>query len=219
MAGPRLRGSSLWFASANGGRLAFLRGLLAVWIAVESLWRCSNEALPLSSHVPIAHRRRAVHLARAPVLPLLYVHPAGACPSMESAVLRGVGAPVSAKLAGNPAFCWIILRSRSSSGGHTPSLYQFGSAPCSGNVEHASFLGRPLLFWWPARLSIAVATNGPRWVVPSVLISSATLPMPTRCPCSAFPIASSTRRTSRPRHFHVSVLDPGLARAPSCGSA
>ena len=188
---------------------AFLCGLLALWVAVASPLAALDEEL-LSAHM-VQHLLLSVVAAPlillgAPVLPLLYGTPrlivvAGIVPVLRSRPLRLLG-----RLAGEPAFCWSVAVAVFICW-HTPSLFQLAlrSEPWHG-VEHATFLGGGLLFWWPVVQPWPSHARWPRWSVPFYLFF-ATLPCDV---LSAF-LAFSDRVVypaylSAPRHFSVSAL-------------
>ena len=89
-------------------------------------------------------------LLGAPALPLLYGVPRrfmlhrGVARLFRSAWIRALG-----RVLAHPAVCWIVAMSVFI-GWHTPPMFQLGLRWEGWHaIEHASFLGSGLLFWWP----------------------------------------------------------------------
>jgi putative membrane protein len=188
---------------------AFLCGLLALWVAVGSPLAALDEELlsaHMVQHLLLSAVAAPLILLGAPALPLLYGTPrrvvlGGIVPVLRSRPLR-----LLSRLAGEPAFCWSMAVAVFI-GWHTPSLFQLAlrSEPWHA-VEHASFLGSGLLFWWPVIQPWPSHARWPRWSIPLYLFF-ATLPCDV---LSAF-LAFSDRVVypaylSAPRHFSVSAL-------------
>jgi putative membrane protein len=146
-------------------------------------------------------------LLGAPALPLLYGVPRrfglhrGVSSPFRSASVRALG-----RVLAQPTVCWIVAMSVFI-GWHTPSLFQLGLRSEGWHaIEHASFLGSGLLFWWPVVQPWPSAPKWPRWSVPLYLFA-ATLPCDG---LSAF-LAFSDRVVypaylAAPRHFGLSAL-------------
>jgi putative membrane protein len=188
---------------------AFLFGLLALWVAVGSPLAALDEELlsaHMVQHLLLSAVAAPLILLGAPVLPLLHGTPrrivvAGIVPVLRSRLLRVLG-----RLAGEPAFCWTIAVAVFI-GWHTPFLFQLGlRSEYWHGVEHASFFGSGLLFWWPVVQPWPSRARWPRWSIPLYLFF-ATLPCDA---LSAF-LAFSDRVVypaylSAPHHFNVSAL-------------
>jgi putative membrane protein len=195
--------------TARLGPFAFLCGLLALWIAVGSPLAALDEELlsaHMVQHLLLSAVAAPLILLAAPTLPLLYGVPRqivvdGLAPVVQSRPMR-----VLRRLAGEPVFCWstavaVLI------GWHTPSLFQLGlRSEYWHGVEHASFFGSGLLFWWPVVQPWPSTARWPRWSVPPYLFL-ATLPCDA---LSAF-LAFSDRVVypaylSAPRTFGLSAL-------------
>jgi cytochrome c oxidase assembly factor CtaG len=188
---------------------AFLFGLLALWIAVGSPLAAFDEELlsvHMVQHLLLSAVAAPLILLAAPALPLLYGIPrrvvlGGLAPLLRSRPARALG-----RVLGEPVLCWNVAVSVFI-GWHTPSLFQLGlRSEYWHAVEHASFLGSGLLFWWPVVQPWPSTARWPRWSVPLYLFL-ATLPCDA---LSAF-LAFSDRVVypayySAPRHFGLSVL-------------
>ena len=188
---------------------AFLSGLLALWTALGSPLAAFDHAL-LSAHM-VQHILLSAIAAPliqlgAPALPLLHGLP-------RRFVLRGLGPMFRwppllalARVLGHPAVCWSVA-TVVFIGWHTPTMFELGlrSGPWHA-VEHASFLGSGLVFWWPVVQPWPSTATWPRWSIPLYLFF-ATLPCDA---LSAF-LAFSDRVVypgylSAPRHFGLSAL-------------
>src|SRR5439155_23422009 len=105
-----------------------------------------------------------------------------------------------------PAICWSVAMVVFI-GWHIPPLFQLGLRSEGWHaVEHASFFGSGLMFWWPIVQPWPSTPKWPRWSVPLYLFA-ATLPCDA---LSAF-LAFSDRVVypaylSAPRHFGMSAL-------------
>ena len=157
---------------------AFLGALLAVWAAVDSpLAACDHVLLwvHMVQHLLLSAVAAPLIWLAAPVLPLwfgmrgrLLREPLIAL--LRSGLVRRVGRGL-----GHPAVCWIVATTVFV-GWHTPSMFQAAlrSGPWRA-VEHASFLGSGLLFWWPVVQPWPASARSPRWSMPLYLFL-ATLP-------------------------------------------
>jgi len=190
--------------------LAFAGGLFALWVAVGSPLAALDEEL-LSVHM-VQHLLLSVVappliLLGAPALPLLHGIPRrfmlhdGLARLLRSRPVRALGRAFAP-----PAISWSVA-TVTFVGWHTPQLFQLGLRSETWHVvEHASFLGSGLMFWWPVVQPWPSTTNWPRWWIPLYLFA-ATLPCDG---LSAF-LAFSDRVVyptylSAPRHFGLSAL-------------
>jgi len=146
-------------------------------------------------------------LLGAPALPLLYGIPrlfklrSQVARLLRSRLVRALG-----RVCAQPAICWTVAIVVFI-GWHLPPLFQLGLRSEGWHaVEHASFLGSGLMFWWPVVQPWPSTPKWPRWSVPLYLFAAI-------LPCdglSAF-LAFSDRVVypaylSTPRHFGLSVL-------------
>jgi putative membrane protein len=188
---------------------AFLGGLFALWAAVGSPLAAFDEAL-LSAHMVQHLLLTAVAapllLLGAPALPLLHGIPRGFVARGVARLLQSPPVRALGRVLGEPAVCWSVAMVVFI-GWHSPSLFQLGLRSERWHaVEHASFLGSGLLFWWPVVQPWPSTARWPRWSIPLYLFF-ATLPCDA---LSAF-LAFSDRVVypvylSAPRHFGLSVL-------------
>jgi putative membrane protein len=189
---------------------AFVGGLLAVWTATESPLAALDEELlsvHMVQHILLSLLAAPLILLGAPALPLLYGIPrplrlyGGVGRLLRSQLVRALG-----RILAQPGTCWSVAMVVFI-GWHVPPLFQLGLRSEGWHaVEHASFLGSGLLFWWPVVQPWPSAPKWPRWSVPLYLFA-ATLPCDG---LSAF-LAFSDRVVypaylAAPRHFGLSAL-------------
>ncbi|MGA7191916.1 MAG: cytochrome c oxidase assembly protein, partial [Candidatus Acidiferrales bacterium] len=75
----------------------------------------------------------------------------------------------------NPAFCWLAA-ALALIGWHVPAVFELALRwNWLHELEHVSFLGAGLLFWWPVIQPWPSAARWPRWSIPLYLFC-ATLP-------------------------------------------
>lgn len=149
---------------------AFLAGLGTVFVALAS---------PLDT---LADRRLVLHMAQhllllvvapaliavgAPAVPLLLGLPAGRVRVATGAFLTWL-----AERAGNP-LVGLAAMSLAIWGWHWPPAFELAlRSPAWHVVEHASFLGAGLLFWWPVVEPWPSRPRWPRWaVIPYLLLA------------------------------------------------
>jgi putative membrane protein len=189
---------------------AFVGGLFAFWAAIESPLAALDEELltvHMAQHILLSLLAPPLILLGAPALPLLYGIPrpfkvrVGVARLLRSALVRALG-----RVLAQPAICWIVAIAVFI-GWHTPPFFQLGLRSEGWHVlEHASFFGSGLLFWWPVVQPWPSTARWPRWSVPLYLFA-ATLPCDG---LSAF-LAFSDRVVypaylSAPRRFGLSAL-------------
>jgi len=190
---------------------AFAGGLFALWAAIGSpLAELDEELLSvhMAQHILLSLIAAPLILLGAPALPLLYGIPQlftlrrGAVRLLGSRFVRALG-----HVCAQPAICWSVAIVVFI-GWHLPPLFQLGLRSDNWHaIEHASFLGSGLLFWWPVVQPWPSTPKWPRWSVPLYLFA-ATLPCDG---LSAF-LAFSDRVVypaylSAPRHVAVSALE------------
>ncbi len=189
---------------------AFVGGLFALWAASRSPLAALDEELlsvHMAQHILLSLLAAPLILLGAPALPLLYGMPrhfklrGGVARLVGSRPLRGLRGVLA-----QPAICWSVAIAVFI-GWHMPPLFQLGLRSEGWHaVEHASFLGSGLMFWWPVVQPWPSTPKWPRWSVPLYLFA-ATLPCDG---LSAF-LAFSDRVVypaylSVPRHFGLSAL-------------
>jgi len=189
---------------------AFVGGLFALWAAIGSPLAALDEELlsvHMVQHILLSLIAAPLILLGAPALPLLYGIPrlfnlrGGVARLLRSCPLRGLRGALA-----QPAICWSVALVVFI-GWHAPPLFQLGlrSEGWHG-LEHASFFGSGLMFWWPVVQPWPSTPKWPRWSVPLYLFG-ATLPCDG---LSAF-LAFSDRVVypaylSAPRHVGLSAL-------------
>jgi len=189
---------------------AFVGGLFALWAAIQSPLAALDEELlsvHMVQHILLSLVAAPLILLGAPALPLLYGIPrlfklrGGVAQLIRSHLVRTLGQGCA-----QPAICWTVAIVVFI-GWHLPPLFQLGLRSEGWHaVEHASFLGSGLMFWWPVVQPWPSTPKWPRWSVPLYLFAAI-------LPCdglSAF-LAFSDRVVypaylSTPRHFGLSVL-------------
>jgi cytochrome c oxidase assembly factor CtaG len=196
--------------ASQGWPVAFVGGLLALWAAMESPLAALDEevlSVHMAQHILLSVVAPPLILLGAPAVPLLYGVPrrfmlrGGLTQLLRSRPVRAVRRSLAL-----PAICWSVAIV-TFIGWHTPRLFQLGLCSESWHaVEHASFLGSGLMFWWPVVQPWPSTPKWPRWSVPLYLFA-ATLPCDG---LSAF-LAFSDRAVypaylSAPRHFGVSAI-------------
>ncbi len=189
---------------------AFVGGLFALWVAIGSPLAALDEELltvHMAQHILLSVVAPPLILLGAPALPLLYGVPRRFMLHVAVVrLLRSVSARALGRVLARPAVCWSVAIGVFI-GWHIPPLFQLGLGSEGWHaIEHTSFLGSGLLFWWPVVQPWPSTPKWPRWSVPLYLFAAI-------LPCdglSAF-LAFSDRVVypaylTAPRHFGLSVL-------------
>jgi cytochrome c oxidase assembly factor CtaG len=114
-------------------------------------------------------------LLGAPQLPLLHGLPQALARGVVSPVLRWSSVKWLGRLIANPAFGWLAA-ALALLGWHVPAVFELTlHQNWLHELEHASFLGAGLLFWWPVIQPWPSVARWPRWSIPLYLFC-ATLP-------------------------------------------
>jgi putative membrane protein len=157
---------------------AFLGGIIFVWIAIGSRLNAFDDVLltvHMVQHLLLMSIAPPLILLGAPQLPLLHGLPQFFACSVASPILRSSPVKRVGHLIGNPAFCWLAA-ALALIGWHVPAVLQLALGwNWLHEIEHASFLGAGLLFWWPVIQPWPSAARWPRWSIPLYLFC-ATLP-------------------------------------------
>ncbi len=193
--------------------LIYCRGwvrLRQLWVAIGSPLAALDEELltvHMAQHILLSVVAPPLILLGAPALPLLYGVPRRFMLHVAVVrLLRSVSARALGRVLAQPAVCWSVAIGVLI-GWHAPPLFQLGLGSEGWHaIEHASFLGSGLLFWWPVVQPWPSTPKWPRWSVPLYLFA-ATLPCDG---LSAF-LAFSDRVVYRaylsaPRRFGLSAL-------------
>src|SRR6204780_1044157 len=173
----RLRASfpnliSLWRLAA------FFCGIIFVWIAIGSPLNAFDDALltvHMLQHLLLMSVAPPLILLGAPQLPLLHGLPQSLARGVVSPILRRSPVKRLGHFVANPAFCWLAA-TLALLGWHIPSVFELALRwNWLHELEHASFLGAGLLFWWPVIQPWPSVAHWPRWSIPLYLFC-ATLP-------------------------------------------
>jgi len=155
--------------------VAFLSGLLTVWIALASPIDAVNELL-LSAHM-LQHMllmmvAPPLILLGAPLVPMVRGLPGFVARNVAGPILNWPAAARIGHALTNPVagllFMGVVMFAW-----HLPSLYELALASESWHeVEHATFLVASLIFWWPVVLPWPGRGQWPRWaMVPYLLVA------------------------------------------------
>jgi heme o synthase len=114
-------------------------------------------------------------LLGAPALPILRGLPQSVARGVAGPILRSAPVKWLGRLATHPALCWLAA-TFALIGWHVPAGFQLALRwDWLHELEHATFLGTGLLFWWPVVQPWPSAPRWPRWSIPLYLFC-ATLP-------------------------------------------
>jgi cytochrome c oxidase assembly factor CtaG len=157
---------------------AFLAGLAGIWIAIRSpLAAFDNVSLTVHmvQHVLLMSVCPPLVLLGWPALPLLRGLPQPIARRAIGPVLHLEAVKRVGRVATNPVVSWLAA-AFALIAWHVPGVFQAAlRSDWLHELEHVSFLGTGLLFWWPV-VQPWPSTNGwPRWSVPLYLFC-ATLP-------------------------------------------
>jgi putative membrane protein len=163
----RLRRSGVSFVPAWRA-LAFLSGLLTVWIALASPIDALNELLLMAhmlQHMLLMMVAPPLILLGAPLVPVVR--------GLPGLLRRTVAVPIRLGHALTNPIVGVLLMGLVMFAWHTPRWYELAlrSEPWH-EVEHASFLLVSLIFWWPVVLPWPSRAQWPRWaMVPYLLLA------------------------------------------------
>jgi putative membrane protein len=173
----RLRAASSALISA--WRLtAFLAGVAGIWLAIGSPLEVFDDVsltVHMAQHMLLMSISPALILLGWPALPLLRGLPKVLTRRAIGPVLRSKPLKHLGRVVSHPVFCWLAA-AFALVGWHVPAVFE---AALHWNwlheLEHASFLGAGLLFWWPVVQPWPSTAVWPRWSIPLYLFC-ATLP-------------------------------------------
>ena len=157
---------------------SFLGGLVSVWLAIGSPLASLDEYLltvHMAQHLLLMTVAPPLLLLGAPSLPCLHGLPQSFTRSVLASILRAPLVQQFGRSVTEPMFCWwtaaLVLV-----GWHLPAAYALGlRAEFWHEIEHASFFGAGLLFWWPVISPWPSVLRHSRWsIVPYLFL--ATLP-------------------------------------------
>jgi putative membrane protein len=157
---------------------AFFAGVAAVWIAIGSPLEALDDAsltAHMVQHLLLSSVAPPLILLSAPALPFLRGLPQSISHNVVSPLLRLSLVKRFGRLVSNPAICWLVA-TLALIGWHIPILFELALRwDWLHKLEHASFFGAGLMFWWPVAQPWPSAPKWPRWTIPLYLFS-ATLP-------------------------------------------
>lgn len=139
--------------------VSFLLGLILIWVAVASPIASSDERMltgHMIQHLLLTTLAPPLIWLSSPVMSLWQAFPALA--RMRWRPLQQLGI-----LLGDPVFCWLLAAGVLVLW-HIPAVFELGMKSAFWHlVEHASFLGSGLLFWWPVVQPWPSVPRWPRW--------------------------------------------------------
>jgi putative membrane protein len=155
--------------------VAFLSGLLTVWVALASPIDALNGFVltaHMLQHMLLMMVGPPLILLGAPLVPLTrglprFAQRQVAAPILTWPVAERIGHALTNPVAG------ALLMSVVMFAWHTPSLYELAlGSEFWHEVEHVSFLLASLIFWWPVVLPWPSRAQWPRWaMVPYLLLA------------------------------------------------
>jgi putative membrane protein len=189
---------------------AFSAGIGCIWIATASPLAAFDEAslsVHMVQHILLMTIGPALTLLGAPALPFLHGLPRPLSRNLISPFLRLVWVKSAGRFLTHPAFCWLAA-AISLLIWHVPAVFELAlRSDWIHKLEHASFLGVGLLFWWPVLQPWPSTARWPRWSIPLYLFF-ATFPCDLLSGFLAFcdrVVYSSY--LSAPHVFHLSPLE------------
>src|ERR1700683_941241 len=157
---------------------AFFAGLVTVWIAIGSPLQALDDVsltIHMIQHLLLAVVAPPLLLLGAPELPLLRGIPQSLARGVVSPFLRLSFTRKLGHLVSNPAICWLVA-TLALIGWHIPAVFELALRwDWLHKLEHASFLGAGLMFWWPVVQPWPSTPRWPEWAIPLYLFA-ATLP-------------------------------------------
>jgi putative membrane protein len=157
---------------------AFMAGVASIWIAIGSPLAAFDEAslsVHMVQHLLLMAIAPALILLGAPALPLLHGLPQTIARDVVGRLLRWSVAKSLGRRITDPAICWLAA-AIALIAWHVPSVFESAlRRDWLHELEHATFLGAGLLFWWPVVQPWPSIAKWPRWSIPMYLFC-ATLP-------------------------------------------
>jgi cytochrome c oxidase assembly factor CtaG len=196
---------------------AFLTGIISIWIAIGSPLAAFDDVsltVHMVQHLLLMAIAPSLILLGAPALPFLQGLPRWASRNAIGPLLRWRSLKGFGHWIVNPAFCWLVA-TLALIVWHVPAVFEASLRwDWLHHLQHASFLGAGLLFWWPVVQPWPSVARWPRWSVPLYLFA-ATLPCDALSGFLAFcDRAVYSSYNSAPRLFNFSALeDQQLAAA------
>ena len=155
--------------------IAFLGGLVALWVAIASPLDTFSGLLlsaHMVQHLLLLSVAPPLILLGAPLLPLLrglprkFAHD-GVGPFLSWPALRRFGDALT-----HPVICWLAM-AMSLCAWHVPAAFELAlRSPGWHKFEHACFFGTALMFWWPVVRPFPSRHCWPLWSVPIYLLAA-----------------------------------------------
>jgi putative membrane protein len=189
--------------------VVFLSGVVSIWIAIGSPLAAFDDvslAVHMVQHLLLMAVAPPLILLGSPALPLLRGLPQSMVRSVVGPFLRWDLVKWLGRLVTHPAICWLAATFALITW-HIPAVFALALRwEWLHELEHASFFGTGLLFWWPVVQPWPSIAKWPRWSIPLYLFC-ATLPCDVLSAFLAFcdrVVFSSY--LSAPRVFGISPL-------------
>jgi putative membrane protein len=157
---------------------AFFAGLVTIWIAIGSPLEAFDDVsltVHMVQHLLLAAVAPPLLLLGAPEFPLLRGLPRSLARGVAGPFLRLPFTGRFSHIVSNPAICWLVP-TLALIGWHIPAVFELALRwDWLHKLEHASFLGAGLMFWWPIVQPWPSKPRWSEWAIPLYLFS-ATLP-------------------------------------------
>jgi len=157
---------------------AFFAGIISLSIAVGSPLDAFDDvslSVHMVQHLLLMAIAPPLILLGAPALPLLQGIPQAMARGIVGPFLRWSLVKRLARFISNPAICWLAA-ALALIGWHIPAVFELALRSHSWHeLEHATFFGTGLLFWWPVVQPWPSTARWARWSIPLYLFC-ATLP-------------------------------------------
>ncbi len=149
-----------------------------MWIAIGSPLEAFDDvslSVHMVQHLLLMAIAPPLILLSAPALPLLHGVPQPIARNFVGPFLRWGPVKWFGRLVTHPAICWLAATA-ALIGWHMPAVFELAlRQDWLHELEHVSFFGAGLLFWWPVVRPWPSTARWPRWSIPLYLFS-ATLP-------------------------------------------
>ena len=156
----------------------FFAGIFCLWIAVGSPLGAFDDVsltVHMVQHLLLMAIATPLILLGAPALPLLQGIPQSMARGVVGPCLRWSLVKRLARFVSNPMVCWLAA-ALALIGWHIPAVFELALRSHAWHeLEHASFFGTGLLFWWPVIQPWPSSARWARWSIPLYLFC-ATLP-------------------------------------------
>ncbi len=157
---------------------AYWAGIFSLWIGVGSPLDAFDDvslSVHMVQHLLLMAIAPPLILLGAPALPLLQGIPQAMARGIVGPFLRWSLVKRLARFISNPAVCWLAA-ALALIGWHIPAVFELAlRSPSWHELEHATFFGTGLLFWWPVVQPWPSTARWARWSIPLYLFC-ATLP-------------------------------------------